>query len=135
MHDEHPDVQHESTDVDVRAILLSAAGLAAITVVSGLVVWLLFIVLTRTTDRASAVRNYPLAASQDNRLPPEPRLQTDPRQDLRDLRDQEDAALTGYRWVDRNAGVVRIPIEQAMKLTIERGLPTRRPAAGQGPGK
>jgi hypothetical protein len=31
--------------------------------------------------------------------------------------------------VDRNTGVVRIPIDQAMKLTLERGLPTRERSA------
>ena len=33
--------------------------------------------------------------------------------------------LNGYSWVDRNAGVVRIPIDEAMKLTVQRGLPAR----------
>ena len=30
--------------------------------------------------------------------------------------------LDSYGWVDKDAGVVRIPIEEAMKLTVERGL-------------
>ena len=68
----------------------------------------------------------PLAADQQTRLPPEPRLQTNPREDLRLLREQEDAILKSYGWVDRPAGVVRIPIEEAMKLTVQRGLPARQ---------
>jgi hypothetical protein len=48
-----------------------------------------------------------------------------PREDLRDLRAQENQTLNGYSWVDRNTGVVRIPIADAMKLTIQRGLPSR----------
>ena len=68
---------------------------------------------------------YPLAAAEENRLPPEPRLQTNPRQDLADLRAREEQALTSYSWVDRNAGVVRIPIDEAIKKTLERGLPAR----------
>ena len=59
------------------------------------------------------------------RLPPEPRLQTNPRQDLSDLRAREDQLLNSYGWVDKNTGVVRIPIERAMQLIVERGLPTR----------
>jgi hypothetical protein len=59
------------------------------------------------------------------RLPPEPRLQTDPRDDMANLRRSEDDVLDSYGWVDRNAGVVRIPIERAMTLVVERGLPTR----------
>ena len=68
---------------------------------------------------------YPLAAAQGHREPPEPRLQTDPRQDLADMRAKEDEVLGSYGWVDKNAGVVRIPIDAAMKLTLERGLPAR----------
>jgi len=60
--------------------------------------------------------------------PPEPRLQTNPRGDLRALRDQEDELLNGYSWADKSAGVVRIPIERAMQLTLERGLPARKDA-------
>ena len=59
---------------------------------------------------------YPLAASQGHHEPPEPRLQTAPRQDLADMRAKEDEVLGSYGWVDKNAGVVRIPIDAAMKL-------------------
>ena len=34
--------------------------------------------------------------------------------------------LDSYGWVDKNAGIVRIPIDEAMKLTLQRGLPTRQ---------
>ena len=43
---------------------------------------------------------------------------------LKNLRATEDASLTTYGWVDRDTGVVRIPIERAMDLLAERGLPT-----------
>jgi hypothetical protein len=36
--------------------------------------------------------------------------------------------LEGYQWVDEQAGVVRIPIERAMELLAERGLPSRSAA-------
>jgi hypothetical protein len=45
---------------------------------------------------------------------------------MRELRDREDELLTSYGWVDRNAGVVRIPIEEAMKIVVQRGLPARQ---------
>ena len=38
----------------------------------------------------------------------------------------EDELLTVYGWVDKNAGIVRIPIDEAMKLTLQRGLPARQ---------
>ena len=43
-----------------------------------------------------------------------------------DLRAHEDELLDTYGWVDKNAGVVRIPIDEAMKLTLQRGLPARQ---------
>jgi hypothetical protein len=89
------------------------------------VVWVLFGFLQSREARRVAPA-YPLAVEQQNRLPPQPRLQTDPRQDLLNLRRQEDEILNSCGWVDKNAGIVRIPIEQAMKITLERGLPTRQ---------
>jgi hypothetical protein len=42
---------------------------------------------------------------------------------LRDLRRTENAALSSYGWVDRKAGVVRIPIDRAIDLVAEKGIP------------
>jgi hypothetical protein len=86
--------------------------------------WILF----RYFDAREAQRvvpMYPLAA-QENRVPPGPRLQTNPREDMRELRAREEEILTSYGWVDKNAGIARIPIEEAMKLVLERGLPARQ---------
>ena len=83
----------------------------------------------RFLDAKQATRvpvQYPLAAQQEARVPPEPRLQTNPREDLKVLRDQEQQVLSSYGWIDKNGGVVRIPIEDAMKLTVQRGLPARQ---------
>jgi hypothetical protein len=38
---------------------------------------------------------------------------------LRELRAKETAAATTYGWVDQTKGVVRVPIERAMQLTVE----------------
>lgn len=122
---ENPEVHHEESDVNIRGIFGFAIGLFIVAVVVHVAVYLLFLYFT-THQPGAGTRSYPLAAGQENRLPPEPRLQINPRQDLRDLRAQEDELLNGYRWIDRNAGIVRIPIEQAMKLTLERGLPARQ---------
>jgi hypothetical protein len=53
-------------------------------------------------------------------LPPEPRLQVAPAADLERLRSRENEALATYAWIDRDNGVVRIPIEHAMELLVER---------------
>ena len=82
--------------------------------------------LPRLGDRRqTGPREFPLAVTHEQRLPPEPRLQTNPREDLADLRRAEDRVLDSYGWVDKDAGIVRIPIDEAMRLTVERGLPAR----------
>ncbi|MBE7553545.1 MAG: hypothetical protein HS126_20945 [Anaerolineales bacterium] len=60
-------------------------------------------------------------------LPPGPLLQRDPEQSMRRESNETDVLLNSYGWVDKEAGVVRIPIERAIELTLERGLPTRLP--------
>ena len=65
---------------------------------------------------------------------PTPRLQTDDGdQDLTDLHAREDLLLGNYTYVDSAQGKVRIPIDRAMQLIAERGLPVAPQAAGKGP--
>jgi hypothetical protein len=116
-------VRHETSDANVRGVFGFALGLAIALGVIAFSVFVLFQYFAAREARAVAP-TYPLAAAA-SRLPPEPRLQTNPRQDLIDLRAREDEVLSSYGWVDKNAGVVRIPIEQAMTLTVQRGLPSR----------
>ena len=117
--------EHETSDVNLRAILAFGGGLIVACVFINFLVWLLFTYFSaRESRQVPAV--YPLATRQENRLPPEPRLQTQPREDLRELRAREDEILTSYGWLDKNAGVVRIPIDRAMELQLERGFPTRK---------
>jgi hypothetical protein len=64
---------------------------------------------------------------------PTPRLQTDDgAQDVTDLHAREDLLLNNYSWVDQSQGKVRIPIERAMELIAQRGLPVA-PAVEQAP--
>lgn len=122
---EHGETHHEESDVNIRAILGFAFGLLVVTAAVYVFIYGLFRYF-EAREGVKGVVEYPLAAGQEKRVPPEPRLQTDPRQDLSDLRAKEDEILGSYGWVDKNAGVVRIPIDQAMKLTLERGLPARQ---------
>jgi len=64
---------------------------------------------------------------------PTPRLQTDDGyQEITDMHAKEDLLLENYSWVDQGKGTVRIPIERAMELVAERGLPVA-PAATETP--
>ncbi len=59
---------------------------------------------------------------------PQPHLETDERREIKDFREQEEQTLNSYGWVDQQAGVVRIPIDRAMQLMVQRGLPVRAQA-------
>ena len=63
---------------------------------------------------------------------PQPRLETNETREINTFRLQEEQTLHSYGWVDQQAGVVRIPIDRAMELLAQRGLPTR-PQAGVAP--
>ena len=103
---DNPDVRHETSDVNIRAILGFGLGLIVVAVFIHVTVWLLFMFFEgRETHRVAA--EFPLAVGQENRQPPEPRLQIHPREDLRDLRQQEDDILGSYGWVNKESGEVR----------------------------
>ena len=126
-HDES--VHHEDSDIDIRAMAIAALALAIMTAFCYVTVYVAVGVFGKREDALSAVKNYPMAPVGDAApLPPLPRLQTDPKKELRDLRAEEQAVLESYRWVDRNAGVVRIPIEEAMRLALQRGFQSRAAA-------
>jgi hypothetical protein len=78
----------------------------------------------QTADRAAQL--FPLSAGQVKE-PPGPLLQTQPFKDIYMLRQTEQERLTGYGWVDKGTGAARIPIEDAMRLLVERGMLQARP--------
>jgi hypothetical protein len=117
--------RHEASDIDIRGVFAFGAGLVAAAIIISVAIWTLFIYFERR--EASAVSAYPLAAGTHDALPPIPRLQAAPREDLEEFREREAEVLGGYSWIDRDTGVVRIPIEEAMRLVLERGLPVYEP--------
>ena len=120
-------VVHEESDVNVGAIIRYGIGLLLVGAVVHVFLWWLLGTYERQNERAQT-QLYPLAAGQGDRLPPFPRFQENPQQELQELRAKQKAQLESYGWVDKETGVARIPIEEAMKMVIERGLPTREAA-------
>jgi hypothetical protein len=117
---------HETSDANVRGVWFTGLGLALCTIlIMGLVVLMFDLLLHRheALDEAEASQNVstPIAASVA--AFPGPRLQVAPEVDLAAFRAREEAELDNYGWIDRKAGVVRLPIERAMDLIVERGLP------------
>jgi hypothetical protein len=121
------DIVHEESDVNVSAIIRYGIGLLVVAAVVHVFLWWLLGAYERQNQRAQT-QVYPLSAGQRDRLPPAPRFQENPQEELQELRAKQKAQLEGYGWVNKEAGVARIPIEDAMKLVIERGLPTREAA-------
>jgi hypothetical protein len=70
-------------------------------------------------DTRHIAPGYPQAAF------PNPKLEEDERGQLNGIRLEEEKTLYSYGWVDEKAGTVHIPIERAMDLLVQRGLPVR----------
>ncbi len=120
-----PGAAYEHTDASVRLVVRFLCWLAVSAVVIHLGLALLFNLFVEQREVRTPPR-YPLAArGQGLQMPPEPRLQRFPREDISTFRTGEESLLTSYGWADREAGTVHIPIDEAMKLTLKRGLPTR----------
>lgn len=110
---------YEVVDVRSGPLVLSATVLAvAVAVVCVLLSW--FIGWLEAGAKRHDPALSPLIGSQ---LPPEPRLQTAPANDLARMRAAEDRALEGYRWIDKKEGLVQLPVDRAMDLLLEQGLP------------
>ena len=118
--------KHESENPAVGRILF-VAGLVALLLIGSLaIIWALMVLLMRARplDRTARERSVVTASNQQPLARfLAPHLQVDPHQDWVTLRAREDQELNTYGWIDRTAGVVRIPIERAMDLTLQRGLP------------
>ena len=126
---------YERRDIGVGGVLyflagLVAAGLIVHFVVSGFYGYLEKrwsaeqtpaspLVENVPTDTRHVQRDYPQGAF------PTPRLEEDERGQLNGIRIEEENTLNSYGWVDQKTGVVRIPIDRAMDLIAQRGLPSR----------
>jgi hypothetical protein len=133
-----PPLNHELSDADPRPVLKFLAFLVIVTGAIAVLVVFFYNYLEHREATEKTAR-YPMSLSDQERpLPPPPRLQTYPFEDIKDLRRAEQPLLTTYEWIDQSAGTVRIPIERAMDILAERGLPHRAPgepaapAEGQG---
>ena len=140
-HIRNVEVTHETSDVNVRAVLTFCGVLAIATIAISFGLWIMFGFLNKQS--AKEPKPGPMALSPKERLPPEPRLQaapgfevtlengqkvslekTVPQAEYRVLRKQwEENLKTGLK--DQSGNTVGIPIDEAMKRVVAQGLPTR----------
>ena len=125
----------ERRDIGAMGIIYFFVGLAAATLIIHFLLAGMYKLLDKREREQQApvsplVTNVPADTRQiPNQYPaktfPDPRLETDERNQLNDIRLAEEQKLYSYGWVDEKAGTVRIPIERAMDLVAQRGLPVR----------
>ena len=113
-------------DIDLTGVVSFGIGLALVMTIVLALVWFL-VAFWKERQIARDPAPSPIAQANEPRLPPEPRLQSAPRRDMQELRAREAATLSSYGWVDRQAGIARIPIDRAIDLVLEKGLPVAKP--------
>ena len=119
---------YEDDDVSVRRLFAFGAGVAGLVifgVVASAVVFHFFVRHQPLGPPASPFEN-------TRSLPPEPRLQITAPEDLKHYHSEQDAILKSYGWVDRDAGTVRIPIDRAMEILLQKGYPVRTAVPAEG---
>jgi hypothetical protein len=117
------ELRYEKRDANAKWIF----GIVGFLVVAGLIMHLILAGMMERlgkraypTDTLNGVRQSPRTIATTS-----PRLQIVPPEDLEKFRAAEQNQLDSYGWINRTAGVVRIPVARAMDLVLERGLPVR----------
>lgn len=111
---------YELRDVSLIAIIRWMIFLFVFVGLASGVTWIIYKLFAPDQPGEARLASQPFSEQR----PPEPRIQADPKIDIEKFREAEDKALTSYGWVDKNAGVAKIPIDRAMTLLEQRGLPT-----------
>jgi len=133
-HVAHPEVGYDRTDLSARGIFMFLIGLS----ISIIIILLISVGLLRyfTANRlvsvprtAAIVTPTRLTQGEPTQRFPAPQLQPDPVADLNKFRAAVEQQLNSYGWTDQKAGIVHIPIERAIDLMSQQGLPTRQPPA------
>jgi len=114
---------YETSDAGVAGIMWSGVALFALMVFAFVLIW--FVLDIMNERHAEATKPASPLYTGERVLPPEPRLQVSPETDNRAAIAVEDSIVQGYGWISREEGIVRIPVTEAMKITVEQGLPVR----------
>lgn len=128
-HKENPEAVKLRKDVNVGAIYRFLIILGVVCLLAMVAVWGVFLLFNKEA-RATDPQVSPLATKPDS-LPPDPRLQTNESADLQKVLTEQNAGLKGYGWVDKNKGIVHIPIDLAIKIVA--GNKSLQDTAAPGP--
>jgi hypothetical protein len=123
-----PAAGHERSDFNPAAIALFGAVLAA-TIAAVVAVSFLFMEFAVPREPLPQAGS-PSAARE--RAAAAPRLQVRGSNELREMREAEERVLNSYVWIDREKGIVRIPVERAMEILAEKEKVKSKKAKGRG---
>jgi hypothetical protein len=115
-------LRYEAKDVDARAVVRLGLVVGVVSVAVALVLLPFLGALGRQAAREDPAPA-PVPRFEPGRLPPEPRLQTHPYADYRALAAAEAELAGSWALVDKEKGLARIPVEEAMKIVLRKGLP------------
>ena len=104
-------------DVNLSGVLKAGIFLLVLAVIVHLLIWGVFKLL-ETVEAKNDPKPSPMF--QKDQRPPDPVLQTDPPKEYRAMVATQVEILNSYGWINEEKGVVRIPIEEAMKRVIEK---------------
>ncbi len=116
-----PIVAFERADVSAPRVALLGAGILIIALAAVLFVAPPFLGLKE--HRADVTPQRSPNAPAGLRQPPEPRLQALPEADLKGYTEGYERTLRTYSWIDRSKGIAAIPIDRAMRIASQRGIP------------
>ncbi len=110
---------HETSDADAKSVTISGVGLSVGLVAVGILLcWALYAMLkSYSPTPGEAPKTFAMIDSTS--LPPLPRLQADPHVSLVPFVEGEEEKLSRYGWVNKDSGIVHIPIERAMELMVD----------------
>src|SRR5262245_36437435 len=115
-------------EINVRGIVWTGVTLVATSLVVSVLMWWMLRGFSRFDEKRD-VRLTPIEVASPQQQPPEPRLQDDPNGDMRRMREKEDRLLGQAGWVNRQQGIVRVPIDVAMEEILSRGVAAAQPAS------
>jgi hypothetical protein len=127
----NPGVDYDPRQPDLRVVLAFLAALGLATGLVLLVLWGMFSYFRNVSARRGPLPSPQVYGSAPNI--PAPKLQPDPVADYHVYQLSDHEILNSYGWVDQNAGLTRIPIDRAMDLLVQRGLPWKAPGTGPAP--
>jgi len=131
---DNPDVQHETGDVNLSAIVWFVVILAVVVLSMNGSMWAMFKALQhfeRTYEPAVS----PLApAPAQVKDFPAPSLQTTPWTDLKTFRAEQLHRAESYGWVDEKLGIAHVPVEKAKEMLLKKGIPVRPELAEEAEG-